>query len=459
MGMLDTSGNVQGIQGSRFPPVPTMWDRPSTGTAPAPMQQAYGAQGVPAPTMPANIQRVPVPEEGVTGGHHDAELFIQGVLNEAVSQRASDIHFEPRTDEYVIRLRIDGVLHEYLKRPYDEYSSILNTIKVLADVDIAEHSLPQDGHLEIAITPRDASPSSGTPRVYDVRVSTFPSVNGEVVVMRLLNRSDALLTVEALGMDPESLQMLRTMILSSYGMVLITGPTGSGKTTTLYSMMRELKSAQKNMITLEDPIEFHLDWMRQCEIREERGFTYERAMAAVLRQDPDVLMIGEVRDAKTAEYAVRSALVGHLVGCTIHANTTTGTIARLLDLGIPRSSLAHALNGVIAQRLVRKVCEHCREPYLPEQFFLSHFGLDQNSGTFYRGRGCAVCNNTGYIGRVGIYSVMLVTDELRSLIFDQRSLVDIQQFAMQQGMRTLKMDAVAKILAGITTVEDAARVI
>jgi type II secretory ATPase GspE/PulE/Tfp pilus assembly ATPase PilB-like protein len=277
--------------------------------------------------------------------------------------------------------------------------------------------------------------------------------------MRLLNRSDALLTVDTLGMDPESLEMLRAMILSSFGMILITGPTGSGKTTTLYSMMRELKSSEKNMITLEDPIEFHLDWMRQCEIREERGFTYERAMAAVLRQDPDVLMIGEVRDAKTAEYAVRSALVGHLVGCTIHANTTTGTIARLLDLGVPRSSLAHALNGIIAQRLVRKICPHCKEAYAPDQFFLSHFGLDQNSGVFYRGHGCEACGNTGYTERVGIYSVMLVTDELKSLIFEQRSLVEIQQFAMQQGMRTLKMDAVTKILAGVTTVEEAARVV
>lgn len=389
-------------------------------------------------------------------GHRDAELFIQGVLNEAISRTASDIHFEPRSGNYRIRLRIDGVLHEYLERPLEEYASVLNTVKVLADVDIAEHSLPQDGHIEVAVAMNDRVSDA---HVFDVRVSTFPSVNGEVVVMRVLNRSDALLSVDALGMDETSFTMLRTMLLSSFGMILVTGPTGSGKTTTLYSMMRELKSTEKNMITLEDPIEFHLDWMRQCEIREERGFTYERAMAAVLRQDPDVLMVGEVRDAQTAEYAVRSALVGHLVGCTIHANTTTGTIARLLDLGVPRSSLAHALNGIIAQRLVRRVCERCRETYAPDRFHLEHFGLDQSSRTYYRGRGCAQCNGTGYAGRMAIYSVMLITDVLRGMIFEQRSMVDIQNQAINEGMRTLKMDAVAKVLAGITTVEEAARVI
>ncbi|MBP9749214.1 MAG: type II/IV secretion system protein [Candidatus Pacebacteria bacterium] len=449
----DGHGNGQQVQGGSS--VPTMW-----GPA-VPAASSRFERGMPVPSqsdVTAQMVSHAAVGEVLHGGHRDAELFIQGVLNEAISRRASDVHFEPRTDQYRVRLRIDGVLHVYLERPLEEYASVLNTVKVLADVDIAEHSLPQDGHIEIAVAGRDMS-STNEQHVYDVRVSTFPSVNGEVVVMRVLNRSDALLSVDALGMDQSSFKMLRTMLLSSFGMILVTGPTGSGKTTTLYSMMRELKSTEKNMITLEDPIEFHLDWMRQCEIREERGFTYERAMSAVLRQDPDVLMVGEVRDAKTAEYAVRSALVGHLVGCTIHANTTTGTIARLLDLGVPRSSLAHALNGVIAQRLVRMVCASCKEPYTPEQFHLEHFGLRPDSGTYYRGRGCAVCNNTGYAGRVAIYSVMLVTDGLRSMIFGQHSLVDIQQFAMQEGMRTLKMDAVAKVLAGITTVEEAARVI
>jgi general secretion pathway protein E len=295
--------------------------------------------------------------------------------------------------------------------------------------------------------------------VYDVRVSTFPSVNGEVIVMRLLNRSDALFSVDGLGMDIASLELVREMLVSSFGLILVTGPTGAGKTTTLYALLQELKSQEKNMITLEDPIEFHLDWLRQCEIRESRGFTFERAMAAVLRQDPDVLMVGEIRDAKTAEYAVRSALVGHLVGSTIHANTATGTIARLLDLGIPRSILSHSLNGVIAQRLVRKVCDNCKEEYTPPMFYLSHFGLQDSAVPYYRGRGCEHCDGTGFKGRIGIYSVLRVTDALRSLIFEQRSLMEIQQYAIAEGMRTLKRDAANKILTGITTPEEAARVI
>jgi type II secretory ATPase GspE/PulE/Tfp pilus assembly ATPase PilB-like protein len=301
--------------------------------------------------------------------------------------------------------------------------------------------------------------SGGTSHVYDVRVSTFPTVNGETIVMRLLNRADALLSIDELGMDIASLELLREILVASFGMVLVTGPTGAGKTTTLYSVLRELKSQDKNMVTLEDPIEFHLDWMRQCEIRENRGFTYERAMSAVLRQDPDVLMVGEIRDSKTAEYAVRSALIGHLVGSTIHANTATGTIARLLDLGIPRSILSHSLNGVIAQRLVRVTCPKCKEEYVPPMFYLNHFGLQESNGPFYHGAGCEACGGSGFKGRMGIYSVMMMTDALRSMIFEQRSLVEIQTHAIEQGMKTLKMDAATKVLKGLTTAEEAARVI
>ncbi len=406
--------------------------------------------------------------------HHDAVLFVRGILNEAIHQGASDIHFEPRRNEYRLRFRIDGVLRDFTQRPIDEYSLTVNAVKVLADLDIAEHALPQDGHLELVIQQIDQNSvvgrgSRGTParpptpiaedNYFDVRVSVFPSVNGEVIVMRVLSRASALLSVKDLGMDDASLARLQKILLASYGMILVTGPTGSGKTTTLYSLLSELKSAEKNIITLEDPIEFHLDWMRQCEIREQRGFTFERAMSSVLRQDPDVLMVGEIRDAATAEYAVRSALVGHLVGSTIHANTTVGTIARLLDLGITRSLLAHSIQGIVAQRLVRKVCAYCKESYQPSELHLNHFGLTSAQGPFSRGRGCEKCGNTGFKGRVGIFSVMLFTDEIRSMIFDQKSLVEVQTLAIEQGMRTLKTDAALKILAGITTVEEAVHVV
>jgi len=409
-------------------------------------------------------------------GHHDAVLFIRGVLNEAISRGSSDIHFEPKTDHYRIRFRVDGVLHDYVDRPGDEYSSIVNAVKVLSDMDIAEKVLPQDGHLELVLqevdrkgvaVEKDAShiPVSSENKgpnkdhYYDIRVSVFPSVNGEVIVMRILNRESALLSIEDLGMDDKQLARLREVLLTSYGMILITGPTGSGKTTSLYSVMSELKSDEKNIMTLEDPIEFHLEWLRQSEICEPRGFTYEEAMSSVLRQDPDVLMVGEIRDPKTAEYAVRSALIGRIVGSTIHANTTIGTIARLLELGIPRSLLAHTLNAVIAQRLVRRVCQNCMGEYEPSKLHLAHFGLEDATGPFYRGCGCDQCEGTGFKGRTGLFSLMAFDDDLRALIYDQRPLAEIQNYAIEHGMKTLKMDAAEKILANEITVEEAARVV
>lgn len=411
------------------------------------------------------------------GIHHDAVLFARGIVSEAIVQGASDIHFEPKSKTYLVRFRIDGALHLYLENPIEEYHMMLNAIKVLADLNIAERAVPQDGHIELVQeeidkhiqvnnTNRTVHPSlhhgkkeREKEHYYDIRVSVFPSVNGEVVVMRVLNRESALLTIEQLGMDTESLQKLHDALLTAYGMLLITGPTGSGKTTTLYSLLGELRNDEKNIITLEDPIEFHLDWLRQCEMREDRGFTFETAMASVLRQDPDILMVGEIRDPRTAEYAVRSALVGRIVGSTIHANTTTGTIARLLELGIQRSTIAHTLNAIIAQRLVRRVCDSCKKEYTPPDNLLKHFGLENIGEPFFKGKGCHECKNTGYKGRTGIFSVMAFDDVIRGLLYDQHSLLDIENYAIKNGMRTLKMDAVAKILSGLTTVEEASHVI
>jgi len=400
-------------------------------------------------------ERKPVVTASNNVESHDAVVFLRGVLTEAISRGASDVHFEPFSDGFRVRFRVDGVLVDYTKRPIGEYSSLLNGAKVLADLDIATHWLPQDGHIELMLQ------EVGTDKnlYYDIRMSVFPSVNGEVLVLRILNRASALMSVEELGMDKQVLDRLREMLLYSYGMMLVTGPTGSGKTTTLYSVLSEIRSDDKNIITLEDPIEFHLEWMRQCEINDERGFTYEKAMSSVLRQDPDVLMVGEIRDQKTAEYAIRSALVGHMLGSTIHANTAIGTVARLLELGIPRSILAHTLNGIIAQRLVRKNCEHCREEYTPNPVVLAHLGLKDAKGPFVHGRGCPACNNSGYKGRTGIFSVMIFNEQLRTLILDQRPLAEIQDVAIQQGMRTLKMDAAAKVLAGLTNAEEVVRVV
>jgi type II secretory ATPase GspE/PulE/Tfp pilus assembly ATPase PilB-like protein len=393
-----------------------------------------------------------------------AKLFVRDTINAAIADGASDIHFEPMRYVARVRFRVDGVLVEKGEIKIEQYHTVLNTIKVLADIDIAEHALPQDGHIELSVREKGApdelvAPHDDHEHFYDVRVSTFPSVNGEAVVMRLLNRKHALISLEDLGMNEAILTSLREAIRLSYGMILVTGPTGSGKTTTLYSVLSELKSDERNIITLEDPIEFHLEWMRQCEIREQRGFTYEVAMRSVLRQDPDVLMIGEIRGAETAEQAVRSALVGRIVGSTLHANTAVGTIARLLDLGVSKSVLVHAVRAIIAQRLVRKVCDHCRVAYTPDPIACKYFGLDPNNGTYYTGAGCDACNGTGFKGRTGIFSVMLLSQTLQNMIFEGHSLADIQEQAIAEGMQTLKMSAVENVLAGITTVEEVARVV
>ncbi len=462
---VDPSSNTKESQ-LQTKVVPTSWGKPLADELTEKVKVSVRPN---VGTTVAVDQHVPGAE-----AHHDAVLFLRGILSEGIRRGISDVHFEPRVDSYAIRFRVDGVLNKYVERPRDQYSTLLNTVKVLADLDIATHHLPQDGHIELVLQEIDrhlsrqidptggaAEPVSmeGRKSYYDIRVSIFPSVNGEVIVMRVLNRDNALLSVEELGMDMMQLEQLRGMLVTSYGMMLVTGPTGSGKTTTLYSILSELKSQEKNIVTLEDPIEFHLDWLRQCEINEERGFTFEKAMSSVLRQDPDVLMVGEIRDPSTAEYAVRSALVGRIVGSTIHANTAIGTIARMLELGIQRSLLAHTVNGVIAQRLARQVCPHCKEEYEPSQLHLAHLGLQKAPGPYLHGKGCDKCGQTGFLGRTGIFSTLVFDDRLRGLIFDQRPLVEIQDYAIKQGMRTLKMDAASKVLAGITTVEEATRVV
>jgi type II secretory ATPase GspE/PulE/Tfp pilus assembly ATPase PilB-like protein len=395
-----------------------------------------------------------------TSVHTDALFYTRKILGEAINEGASDVHFEPKGDHYRVRFRVDGVLQARDERGIDEYNKILNSIKVLGDMDIAENVIPQDGHIELVHEKASNSEDKEeVGKLFDIRVSIFPSVNGEVIVMRILNRENALLTIEELGMDSKTLEKLTEILLTSYGMILVTGPTGAGKTTTLYSVLNELRDEERNIITLEDPIEFHLDWLRQCEIREKRGFTFERAMESVLRQDPDVLMVGEIRDGKTAEHAVRSALAGRIVGSTIHANTTIGTIARLVELGVSRRIVGHTLNGIIAQRLVRKICEQCKTEYDPPIKLRKHFGLEKIQQPFYKGIGCKACNNTGYKGRTGIFSLMAVDNYIRNLLFDEQPLIEIQNYAIKNGMKTLKEDAAQKILRGVTTIEEASRVI
>ena len=293
----------------------------------------------------------------------------------------------------------------------------------------------------------------------DVRVSVFPVINGEATVLRVLNRQEVLVHPENLGMSPENFGVFKKLIARTYGMILVTGPAGSGKSTTLYSILQSLRSKEKNIITLEDPVEYHFKDIRQSEIKPDQGYNYADGMRSILRQDPDIIMIGEIRDADTAEYTIRASLTGRLVFSTIHSNTTIGTIARLLDMNIERSLIAYALNGIVSQRLIRKICNTCRSSYVPDPEYLLYFGLDENSYSFTKGMGCEACRGTGYQGRTGIYEVLELDNNLRSLIIERSSMSVLEEYVASANMKTLKDAAREKVLMGVTTVEEAAKAV
>lgn len=408
----------------------------------------------------------------------NTDAFLVSVFERAVKESASDIHFERFGDAFLIRFRVDGVLQERWRLPAGDIEQVINSLKVIASLDITNHETPQDGHFEfiqtnsggvinanIAGQPIDAriqtAPNIETgvnedreKKTLDVRISVYPSIKGEVVVARLLNRQHALMPISELGMDQETLEKVKHIISREYGMILITGPVGSGKTTTLYSLMLELRDDERIIMTIEDPVEFHLEWLRQSELRPSRGFGFHEALRSILRQDPDVLMIGEIRDPETAEHAISVSLVGRIVGSTIHSNSNVGTIARLIDLNIERGMIAYAINGVISQRLVRKVCASCAENYTPEQSQLDYFGITRNAGQFVRGKGCEACHGTGYSGRTGIFEVLTFDSGIRSLIVDKVPMEAIEEYAAKTGTKTLKQDALEKVLAGVTTIEE-----
>ncbi|OGZ07288.1 MAG: hypothetical protein A3D65_02210 [Candidatus Lloydbacteria bacterium RIFCSPHIGHO2_02_FULL_50_13] len=414
--------------------------------------------------------------------HTDTDIteLVRQVFVRAILARASDVHIDPTPTEIRIRFRVDGSMIDQGTLPIDNLGNILMRLKVLAGLDIASRPVPQDGHCEIDMeelseakrlaaqaqmqtnTGKEILAVSIEPskkRKLDVRISIFPTVNGEAIVCRLLNRAEMLFSLDDLGMDPGTLSKVRTAMTRSYGMMLVTGPTGSGKTTTLYSIIRELMVAEKNIITLEDPVEYRIDAIRQVQMQPERGMTFQVGMKSILRQDPDIIMIGEIRDPETAEYAVRASLIGRNVFSTIHSNTTVGTVARLIDMNIERSLIAYATNGVISTRLVKKVCEACRTPYTPAQEYLTLFGLEAHRGTFVKGVGCDRCNHTGFSGRTGIFEVLEFDSKLRAMIIDRVSMEELQTHVENMGMKTLKTDAIEKILAGVTTVESVAHVV
>ncbi|MEW6353504.1 MAG: ATPase, T2SS/T4P/T4SS family [Pseudomonadota bacterium] len=377
--------------------------------------------------------------------------LVNAIIIEAIRLGASDIHIQPRTKNVVVRYRIDGVLFDKIHIPHNLHMALVSRIKVMAEMDITERRRPQDGRIAVK-TPL---------RVVDLRISSLPTINGEKIVMRMLDRNSPIRSLNDLGLSLPDLKKVADMVDKPQGIILATGPTGSGKTTTLYSLLQHNATATKNYITIEDPVEYYLDMAGQVLIREKIGLNFSSVLRAILRQDPDVILLGEIRDLDTAEVAFHAALTGHLVYSTLHTNSAVATIARLYDLGLKPYIVATALEGIIAQRLVRKICEECREPVTPLAALTARLGplFDPAKITAYKGRGCAHCNKSGYRGRAPIYEVLVPDGQMRHLMSSGASILDLTKAAMQLGSASLLEDAHAKVQQGVTTVEEVLRVL
>ncbi|VBB06881.1 type ii secretion system protein e [Lucifera butyrica] len=377
--------------------------------------------------------------------------IVNSLFSQAVRERASDIHIEPQDKTLRVRFRIDGVLREISSFPRDLHAAIISRIKIMSDMDIAEKRLPQDGRIKL----REAG------REIDIRVSTLPTILGEKAVMRILDKKAVILDIKKLGFSPENLRRYQNLFTRSYGMILVTGPTGSGKTTTLYSTLTELNSPGKNIITVEDPVEYRLEGVNQVQVNQKAGLTFAGGLRSILRQDPNIVMIGEIRDRETADIAVRAALTGHLVLSTLHTNDAPGAVTRLIDMGVEPFLVASSVLGVVAQRLIRLICPECKRPYHPapdstERVFL---GIEpQRDITLYRGTGCSACGRTGYRGRMSIHEVMPVSAKIRELINLRVAADEIGQTASQESMLSMREDGIQKALTGLTTVEEVMRV-
>ncbi len=372
---------------------------------------------------------------------------VDTLITSAIAQRASDIHIEPYESSFRVRFRLDGVLHLAGELSLDHKDAIISLLKIRAGLDIAEKRRPQDGRIRF-------EHAGG---VADLRVSTLPTDFGEKVVLRILDKSSLNLNLEMLGFLPAELEVFRTAFCLPFGMILVTGPTGSGKTTTLYAVLNELNRPAVNITTIEDPIEYNLAGINQTHVRPDIGFDFARALRTFLRQDPNVIMVGEMRDRETVEIAVRAALTGHLVLSTIHTNDAPSTVVRLTDMGVAPFLVADSVKLLIAQRLVRKICDHCRVEYLPDPRAIARLGMDTLPAGICKGLGCEQCNGTGYRGRTAVFEMMAMTDELSSLISSRAPILEVRKRASSLGMRTLRDAAVEKMLAGITTLEEVLR--
>ena len=373
--------------------------------------------------------------------------LVNMVLLEAIRNRASDVHFEPFEDEFKMRYRIDGVLYEMLPPPKSIAVAIASRVKVMSSLDIAERRLPQDGRIELVV--------NGNP--VDLRVAVLPTMFGESVVLRILDRSNVSLDLERLGLREDDLNQFRGIIHRPYGIVIVTGPTGSGKTTTLYAALNELNDVTVKILTSEDPVEYDIDGLVQTQINEGVGLTFARCLRSFLRQDPDIVLVGEIRDLETAQISVQASLTGHLVFTTLHTNDAASTIARLLDLGLEAFLITATLEAIAAQRLVRTICHHCKEEFTPTEEMLLELNLTREQVTgrvLYHGKGCDFCRGTGYSGRVGLYEIMTFDDELREMIMQHKSTNVLREAARKRGMRTLRESGLLAIFDGQTTIEE-----
>ncbi|MFU2158564.1 GspE/PulE family protein [Caldisericum sp. AR60] len=376
--------------------------------------------------------------------------LVNSIISQAIVEGASDIHVEPMEDSVRVRYRIDGILHEKQRLPKKIQAGVIARFKIISNMDIAERRIPQDGRISLKFEGRPV----------DFRVSSLPSIFGEKIVLRILDKTSAIKPLEQLGFSEENLKKFEKIITQPYGMILISGPTGSGKTTTLYSILNRLNTPTKNIITVEDPVEYQLKGINQVQVNEKAGLTFANALRSILRQDPNIILIGEIRDKETAQIAIEAALTGHLVLSTIHTNDSASIPTRLIDMGIEPFLVASSLIGATAQRLVRKICPKCKESFIPSKDVLEHLGFEVHEGVnFYKGTGCDFCNNTGYKGRISISEILPITPEIQRLILKRASSKEILAEAKRLGMKTLLDDALMKAAEGITTLEEVMRVV
>ncbi len=379
--------------------------------------------------------------------------LVSSIINGAIDARASDIHIEPQFSDVRVRYRIDGILRDTINVPSSVQLEVISHIKIMANMDISERRVPQDGHATVQHNDKG----------YDLRVSSLPGVGGEKIVIRILDKNVKRWALDTVVASPQDNQKFRELLANPYGMLLLTGPTGCGKTTTLYSVLQLLNTPERNIVTIEDPVEYHLNGITQLQVKPVIGMTFAPALRSILRQDPDVILVGEIRDIETAEIAISAALTGHLVLSTLHTNDAAGTISRLINLGAPSFLIASSLLGAVAQRLIRTSCPKCKQAYKPSDDELKWlFGksfADKKNIKLYRGTGCNSCYNTGYLGRKSIYEILCISRPIKKMIIDANNDDAIKQQAIEEGMRTLHKSAVDEVLKGVTTLDEMMRVV